>query len=56
MPLLVIGGAIEMSFSQGFSDKTDKVYKDSSELITESMNYIRTVTSFGSEDIIQNKY
>lgn len=52
MPFLIISGAIEMSFSEGFSDKTDKVYKESSDLITESMNSIRTVTSFGSENII----
>jgi ABC-type multidrug transport system fused ATPase/permease subunit len=56
MPLLILSGAIEMSFSEGFSDKTDRVYKESSNLIMESMNSIRTVTSFGSEDIIERKY
>lgn len=30
LPLLIIGGIIEMGFTTGFSDKTDKVYKDSS--------------------------
>lgn len=45
-----------MEFTEGFSDKTDKVYKESSSLITESMTNIRTVTSFGSENIIENKY
>lgn len=45
-----------MAFTEGFSDRTDKVFKESSSLITESMNNIRTVTSFGSEDIIERKY
>ena len=45
-----------MAFTEGFSDKTDKAYKDSSNLITQSMLNIRTVTSFGSEDIVERKY
>ena len=52
LPIIVFAGIIQMAFTQGFSDKTDKAYKESSSLITEAMNYIRTVTSFGSEDII----
>ncbi len=56
LPIMVISGAIQMAFTQGFSDKTDKAYKDSSNLISEATNYIRTVTSFGSEDIIERKY
>ena len=34
LPLMVISGAIQMAFTQGFSDKTDKAYKESSNLIT----------------------
>ena len=56
LPIIVFSGVIHMSFSQGFSDKTDKAYKESSNLITESMNHIRTVNSFGSEDIVERKY
>ncbi len=56
LPLLIVSGAIQMTITEGFSDKTDKVYKSSSELITESMNYIRTVTSLGSEEILKRKY
>jgi ATP-binding cassette, subfamily B (MDR/TAP), member 1 len=56
LPIMVIAGIVQMSFTEGFSDKTDKVYKESSSLITESMNHIRTVLSFGSEDIVQRKY
>ena len=56
LPLMIIAGVIQMAFTQGFSDQTDKVFKNSSSIITESMNNIRTVTSFGSEDIIERKY
>lgn len=48
LPLMILSGAVQMSFTEGFSDKTDKAYKESSNLITESMLNIRTVTSFGS--------
>jgi ATP-binding cassette subfamily B (MDR/TAP) protein 1 len=33
LPLMIICGVIQMSFSTGFSDKTDAAYKDSSNLI-----------------------
>lgn len=45
-----------MEFTAGFSAKNDAAYKDSSSLITESMINIRTVTSFGYENMILNKY
>jgi ATP-binding cassette subfamily B (MDR/TAP) protein 1 len=48
LPLLILSGVIQMSFMNGFSDKTDKAYKESSNLITEAMNNIRTVNSFGT--------
>lgn len=53
---MIIAGAIQMAFTTGFSAKTDVAYKDSSSLITESMINIRTVTSFGYENMILNKY
>ena len=56
IPLMMIAGAIQMAFTTGFSAKTDVAYKDSSSLITESMINIRTVTSFGYENMILNKY
>jgi len=34
IPFMIISGAIQMAFVSGFSDKTDTVYKDSSNLIT----------------------
>jgi ATP-binding cassette subfamily B (MDR/TAP) protein 1 len=56
IPFMIIAGAVQMSFNAGFSDKTDSAYKDSSSLITEAMVNIRTVTSFGYEDMIVRKY
>lgn len=34
IPLMIISGIVQMSFTMGFSDKTDSAYKDSSNLIT----------------------
>ena len=45
-----------MSFTTGFSDKTDAAYKESSSLIMESMINIRTVSSFGYQSSIANKF
>ena len=56
IPFMIIAGAIQMQFTTGFSAKTDSAYKDSSNLITESMINIRTVTSFGYENMISNRY
>jgi hypothetical protein len=53
---MMVAGAVQMSFNTGFSDKTDAAYKDSSNLITEAMVNIRTVTSFGYEDMVTRKY
>lgn len=47
LPFMIIAGLIEMAMNTGFSDKTDEAYKDSSNLIMESMVNIRTVSSFG---------
>ena len=53
---MLLAGAIQMAMATGFSDKTDKAYKDSSTLIMESMINIRTVSSFGYEGIVAKKY
>ena len=34
IPLILLSGIIQMNVTQGFSDKTDKVYKESSNIIT----------------------
>ena len=56
LPLILIAGMVQMEFTNGFSDKTDKAYKNSSNLISETMLNIRTVNSFGYEDMIEHKY
>jgi ATP-binding cassette subfamily B (MDR/TAP) protein 1 len=53
---MIICGIVQMAFSTGFSDKTDVAYKDSANLIMEAMVNIRTVSSFGYENIIAKKY
>ena len=56
IPLMILSGIVQMSFTMGFSDKTDSAYKDSSNLITEAMVNIRTVTSFGYDAFVINQY
>lgn len=56
LPLMIISGIVQMQFQTGFSDKTDEAYKDSSNLIMESMINVRTVTSFGYEGIVANRF
>jgi len=53
---MVVAGAVQMAFTTGFSAKTDAGYKDSSNLITESMLNIRTVSSFGYENMALKRY
>ena len=56
IPLMIIAGIVQMATSTGFSAKTDEAYKDSSDLIMESMVNIRTVQSFGYQNSISMKY
>jgi ATP-binding cassette subfamily B (MDR/TAP) protein 1 len=43
-------------FIKGFSEKTDSAYKDSGNLIMESVCNIRTVLSFGNQENILAVY
>ena len=56
IPLMILAGAIKMAMNTGFSAKTDEAYKDSSNLIMETLINIRTVSSFGYEEIVGRKY
>lgn len=56
LPLMILAGAAQMAMTTGFSDKTDEVYKESSNIIMEAMINIRTVHSFGYEKIIYDQY
>ncbi|CAD8124583.1 unnamed protein product [Paramecium sonneborni] len=55
-PLSYVGGILQAKFLQGFSDLTDEAYKDSGNLIMEAVTNIRTVVSFGNEQIILGIY
>jgi ATP-binding cassette subfamily B (MDR/TAP) protein 1 len=56
IPFMIIAGVVQMQFTTGFSDKSDAAYKESSQLIMESMMNIRTVSSFGYENVVFHKY
>lgn len=49
MPLMIGAGVAQGKFVQGFSEKTDGVYKESNSLVMESVTNIRTVASFSNE-------
>jgi ATP-binding cassette subfamily B (MDR/TAP) protein 1 len=51
-PIQIFAGALRAKFVQGFSSQTDEAYKDSGNLIQESVTNIRTVASFGNEKIL----
>ncbi|CAK64833.1 unnamed protein product (macronuclear) [Paramecium tetraurelia] len=55
-PMSYIGGILQTQFLQGFSDLTDEAYKDSGNLIMEAVTNVRTVVSFGNEEIILGIY
>ena len=56
IPFLIAAGAIRMSFRSGAFLKAEQTYRPSANLIMESTTNIRTVCSFGYENIIYNKY
>ncbi len=47
MPLIMLSGAVRSKFRNGLMEQTDKAYKDSAQIIMESLTNIRTVVSFG---------
>lgn len=56
MPLLVLASALRAGFRTGLVNHGEKAYRDSQNLIMESMINIRTVVSFGVENTVMNKY
>lgn len=56
IPFLIAAGAIRMSFRSGAFLKAEQAYRPSANLIMESTTNIRTMYSFGYENIIYNKY
>lgn len=56
MPIIMLSGFIRSKFRNGQMEKTDKAYKDSAQIVMESLNNIRTVVSFGVENTVVHKY
>ena len=56
MPLLTISGMVDQELQTGISTTTDTTYKESSGFVTEAVNNIRTVASFGSEARLQEMH
>ncbi|KAL4481127.1 hypothetical protein ABPG72_015082 [Tetrahymena utriculariae] len=52
MPAMMIAGALQVKFTEGFSDQTDKAYKGSGNIVTDAVTNIRTVASFANEQKI----
>jgi ATP-binding cassette, subfamily B (MDR/TAP), member 1 len=51
-PFIMLAGQLQAKFMTGFSAATDDAYKDSGNLIQEAVTNIRTVASFGNEQIL----
>lgn len=47
MPLIMLAGFIRSKFRTGLMEQSDKAYKDSAQIVMESLTNIRTVVSFG---------
>jgi ATP-binding cassette subfamily B (MDR/TAP) protein 1 len=47
MPLVMLAGYIRSKFRAGIIEKEDEAYKDSAQIIMESLTNVRTVVSFG---------
>ena len=51
-PLIMIAGKIRANMRTGFSAQTDEAYKESGNLVAETVCNIRTVFSFGNKEIM----
>ncbi len=56
IPFMILAGTIQMRQSLGFNNESEAAYKDSANIITESIANIRTVMSFGYENVVLAKY
>ena len=56
LPLIIFVGATKMAINTIFGNKKNAAYKNSSNLIMETIINIRTVSSFGYEGVIAKKY
>lgn len=56
LPLVMLAGAIRSKFREGLMERADEAYKNSAQIIMESLTNIRTVISFGVENTVLHKY
>lgn len=56
LPLVMLAGFIRSKFRTGLMEQSDKAYKDSAQIVMESLTNIRTVVSFGVENTVLHKY
>ncbi|XP_071714963.1 ABC transporter B family member 11-like [Rutidosis leptorrhynchoides] len=56
LPLLVINTYLQMKFISGFSADTKKLYEDASQVASDAVGSIRTVSSFCAEDKVMKLY
>ena len=49
VPFMIGGNIINVLFSMGFSDKTDKAFKDSANIVTDAVLNIRTIYGFNMQ-------
>ena len=56
VPLMLMVGVIQAKKKAGFSGEADEVYQEATSIIMESMINIRTVVSFGYENVLLEKY
>ena len=55
-PLTIISGYIRTKFSNKLAGENDEVYQESAAFVSEAVNNMRTVASFGNEAKIMNNY
>jgi len=56
VPFLILSDAISAKFQIGFAKQSESMYKNSYEILTESLKNFRTITSFSNENRILNMY
>eukprot|EP01112_Ceratiomyxa_fruticulosa_P011035 TRINITY_DN2961_c0_g3_i1.p1 TRINITY_DN2961_c0_g3~~TRINITY_DN2961_c0_g3_i1.p1 ORF type:complete len:537 (+),score=116.78 TRINITY_DN2961_c0_g3_i1:186-1613(+) len=56
VPLLAMGGAVQMKFVAGFSNSGKSAYEQAGKVATEAISNIRTVAAFSLEELELRKY
>uniref|UniRef100_A0A7S2S7J6 Uncharacterized protein n=1 Tax=Mucochytrium quahogii TaxID=96639 RepID=A0A7S2S7J6_9STRA len=56
MPLMIIAGAVQMYLLKGFANEDDSAHADATQVLSESVMGIRTVSAFGLKDRILGLY